>query len=149
MSLTRWDPISGTDDFFNRLLPSMFGRWPRSASVTSGDAKYDWAPSADISETETEYRIRAELPAVKREDIKVTVDAGGIIIEGQRKQQKEDKGEKFHRIESFQGSFSRSFALPDNVDTDAIRCENKDGVLMVHIPKVKAAAPKSKQIQIE
>jgi HSP20 family protein len=148
MNLTRWDPLSGTEDFFNRL-PSLFGRWPRQALATNGEAKYEWAPSADISETESEFRIRAELPAVKKEDIKVTVDAGGITIEGQRKERTEDKNEKFHRIESFRGSFSRSFSLPDNVNTDAIHCENKDGMLIVHIPKLKAAAPQSKQIKID
>jgi HSP20 family protein len=72
-----------------------------------------------------------------------------LTIEGERKQEKEDKTEKYHRVESFYGSFSRSFSLPENVDAEAIRCESKDGVLVVHLPKVQAAAPKSKQIKVE
>jgi HSP20 family protein len=119
MSLIRWEPFTSSDELFNRLLPSLFGRLPR----TNGDVKFDWAPSADISETEKEYLIRAELPAVKKEDVKVTVDQGMITIEGERKQEKEDKTEKYHRVESFQGSFTRSFSLPENANADAIRCE--------------------------
>ena len=149
MSLVRWEPFAGTEEIFNRLMPAMFGRWPRLSLPANGEPKYDWSPSADISETEKEYVIRAELPAVKKEDVKVTVDQGTITIEGERKQQKEDKNEKYHRVESFYGSFARSFSLPDNVNADAIKCESKDGVLTVHIPKTQAAAPKSKQIKVE
>src|ERR1019366_1865907 len=107
-----------------------------------GDFKVDWAPSADISETDKEYVIRAELPAVKKEDVQVTVDEGVITIKGERKQQKEDKNEKFHRVETFYGAFERGFSLPENVNADAIRCESKDGVLSVYIPKTET--PKHK-----
>src|SRR6185295_14730299 len=102
-----------------------------------------------ISETEKEYVIRAALPAVKKEDVRVTVDQGMITIEGERKQEKEDKNERFHRVESFYGAFSRSFSLPENANADAIRCETKDGVLTVHIPKTQIVAAKSKQIKVE
>jgi len=150
MSLIRWEPFSGTDDIFSRLMPSMMsGRWPRVSLPSTGETKFEWAPSADISETEKEFLIRAELPAVKKEDVKVTVDQGMITIEGERRQQKEDKTEKYHRVETFQGNFSRSFSLPENVNADAIRCESKDGVLIVHIPKVEVAAPKAKQIKVD
>jgi HSP20 family protein len=148
MSLVRWEPFTGFDEMFNRMLPASFGRWPRIALPSNGD-KYEWSPSSDISETEKEYLIRAELPAVKKEDVKVTVDQGMITIEGERKQEKEDKTEKYHRVESFHGTFSRSFSLPENASTDGIRCESKDGVLVVHIPKTKAEAPKAKQIKVE
>jgi len=149
MSLVRWEPFSGADEIFNRLMPAAFGRWPRLTLPANGDTKFEWAPSADISETEKEFLVRAELPAVKKEDVKVTVDQGMLTIQGERKQDKEDKTEKYHRVESFRGSFSRSFSLPENIDADAIRCESKDGVLVVHIPKVQAVAPKSKQIKVE
>jgi HSP20 family protein len=149
MSLVRWEPFSGADEIFNRLMPSTFGRWPRFNLPANGETKYEWAPSANISETEKEFLIRAELPAVKKEDVKVTVDQGVITIEGERRQEKEDKNEKFHRVESFYGSFSRSFSLPDNTNAEAIRCESKDGVLVVHIPKVQPAAQKAKQIKVE
>jgi HSP20 family protein len=115
----------------------------------NGGKTLDWAPSADISETEKEYVIRAQLPAVKKEDVQVTFDEGMITIKGERKQQKEDKNEKFHRVESFYGSFERSFSLPDNVNADAIRCDSKDGVLSVHIPKTETSKQKPKQITVQ
>ncbi len=146
MSLVRWDPFSDMDTFFNRLMPSSFTRWPQFSG--NGD-KAEWAPSADISETEREYVIRASLPAVKKEDVKVTVDAGMITIKGERKQQKDDKSEKYHRVESFYGSFERSFSLPENVNADAISCESKEGVLTVHIPKTEPQKAKPKQISVQ
>ena len=147
MSLIRWDPFADVDSMFNRMMSGQF--WPRLAPEGNGGAKLRWAPSADISETDKEYLIRAELPAVKKEDVQVTLDAGVITIKGERKQQKEDKNEKFHRVESFYGSFERSFSLPDNVNAEAIRCDSKDGVLSVHIPKTAAAASKPKQIAVQ
>jgi HSP20 family protein len=148
MSLIRWEPFTGSDELFNRLLPSLFGRFPRMTPPGSGDTKFEWSPSADISETDKEYLIRAELPAVKKEDVKVTVDQGVITIEGERKHEKEDKTEKYHRVESFQGTFIRSFSLPENINAEAICCESKDGVLTVHIPKAHTEKPKIKQIPV-
>src|SRR5579872_3078210 len=127
MRLVPWDPFTEMDAMFNRMLPRSFANWPRQGR--NGDAATEWAPSADISETDKEYLIRAELPAVKKEDVKVTVDGDMITIEGERKQQSEDKSEKYHRIESFHGTFARSFRLPDDIDSASIKCENKDGVL--------------------
>jgi HSP20 family protein len=149
MSLIRWDPFAAVDENFDRMMPSLFGRWPRMALDNSA-IKYEWRPSADISETDKEYLIRAELPAVKKDDVKVTFDGGVITIEGERKQQKDEKSEKVHRSESFYGSFARSFSLPDNINAEAIRCDSKDGVLTVHVPKLPARlAPQPKQIQVD
>jgi len=136
MALIRWTPFEGVDDLFNRMMPSMMLRpGQRFGRADEGRMVVEWSPSADISETDKEYLIRAELPAVKKEDVKVAIDQGVITISGERKQQQEDKTEKYHRIETFQGTFSRGFALPDDVDTAAIRCESREGVLTVHLPK--------------
>jgi HSP20 family protein len=148
MNLVRWDPFSEIDTLFNRAFPKTLAGWPRVGFDEGGETRFEWSPSADISETEKEYLIRAELPAVKKEDVKVTVADGMITIEGERKQQKEEKNEKFHRVEALYGSFSRSFSLPDNIDTNAIRCEDKDGVLTVHIPKTETEKRKPKQIEV-
>lgn len=148
MSLVRWDPFADMDTLFNRLMPSGFARWPR-LPTENGGKKLEWAPSADISETDKEYVIRAELPAVKKEDVAVTFDAGMITIKGERKQRTDDKTEKFHRVESFYGSFERSFLLPDNINSDAITCDSKEGVLTVHIPKVEMQTAKPKQISVQ
>ena len=114
----------------------------------NGSSKLEWSPSADISETENEYLIRAKLPAVKKEDVKVTVDNGMITIQGERKQQKEEKTEKFHRVDNVYGSFTRSFSLPENIDDKHITCESKDGVLTVHLPKTTVEKPKAVEIKV-
>jgi len=146
MSLVRWDPFAEMQSLFS----PMSRRWGLLPSLSeSGDITMAWSPSADISETDKEYVIRAALPAVKKEDVQVTLDDGIITIKGERKQQKEDKNEKFHRVESFYGSFERSFTVPDNVNADAIQCESKDGVLTVHIPKSEVTKQKPKQIAVQ
>jgi HSP20 family protein len=149
-NLVRWDPFSEFDQIdrmSNRMMRRAFAGWPRLA--LGEGTTLQWSPSADISETDKEYLIRAELPAVKKEDVKVTVDRGMITVEGERKQQKEEKDEKHHQIESFYGSFSRSFTLPDDVNVDAIRCEDKDGILTVHIPKTQTHKATPKQITVQ
>ena len=148
MSLIQWEPFTDAETVFNRLISGSLARWPRGLREGSG-GKLEWAPSADISETDREYVIRAELPAVKKEDVYVTFDDGMITIKGERKQQKEDKSEKYHRIESFHGTFARSFRLPDDIDSASIKCENKDGVLTVRIPKAEAATTKPVQIKVQ
>ena len=145
MSMVRWDPFASLDDMFARM-PSVFGRWPRMSN--DGDTA-EWAPSVDISETDTEYLLKAQLPAVKREDVHVTYDDGMLTISGERRQEKEQKGEKFHRIESFHGAFSRSFSLPEAIDAGTIRAEAKDGVITVHVPKSKVEAKKPTEIKIQ
>ncbi len=149
MNMVRWDPFTDMDTLLNRLMPRAPGSWPRFAVTDNGSPKFEWLPSADISETEKEYLVRAELPAVKKEDVKVTVDGGTITIEGERKQRKEEKNEKFHRVESVTGNFTRSFTLPDNVDEKNIRCESQDGVLTVHIPKTEIEKRKPIEIRVQ
>lgn len=149
MSIVRWDPLASAEEAFNQMLPSLLGRWPR-VTLNEGAGQVEWRPSADISETDKEYLIRAELPAVKKEGVRVTVDNGMLTIQGERTQAQEDKNERYHRIEAVYGSFQRSFALPDNANAEAIRCESKDGVLTVHVPKVaQTEKQKAKQIKVE
>jgi len=147
MSLIRWDPFTSIEESFNRFMPALVGQWPRMGF--NDGSKLEWRPSADITESDKEYLIRAELPAVKKEDVKVTIDNGVITIQGERKQEKEEKSEKQHRIERLYGSFSRSFSLPEGVNADAVRCESKDGVLTVHVPKPQSEKPKATQIKVE
>jgi len=147
MNIVRWEPFRSIEDVLGRM-PSLFDRWPR-ALETGGETRYDWLPSVDISETEAEYLVRAELPAVKKEDVHLTFDDGMLTLSGERKQKKEEKTEKLHRVESFYGKFSRSFSLPDNVDGVAIRAEAKDGVLTVHVPKLKSEPKKVTEIKVQ
>lgn len=139
MNITRWEPFREVEDMFRQYSP-FFAR----ALRRSNDDEGGWRPVADISETDQEYLIKAELPEVKKEDVKVTFDDGLLTISGERRNESKQKDENEIRVESFYGSFTRSFALPDNVDAKNIRAESKDGVLRVHIPKTapsKAAKP--------
>ena len=144
MSLIRWEPFYAMDDMF-KGLPALFGR----VTPFSGYANTDWSPSVDISESGEEYLIRATLPAVRKEDVSVTVDDGMLTLSGERRQKEEQNGEKFHKVESFYGNFSRAFALPEGIDAAAIRAESKDGVLTIHVPKTKVEAKKPTTIKVQ
>jgi HSP20 family protein len=146
MNVVRWEPFSAMDEMINRF-PSFFGRWPRFAADT--ESKLDWAPSVDISETGEEFLIRAALPAVKKEDVKVMVEDGMLTLSGERRQKEEQQDEKFHKVETYYGNFSRSFALPEAVDEAAIRAESKDGVLTIHVPKTKVETKKPTTIKVQ
>ena len=146
MSLIRWDPFADVENLFNRMMPRTT-RGPRLALEEDGGLTFEWSPSADISETDKEYLVRADLPGMKKEDVKVTFSDGVLTIQGERKQHKEESNEKFHRVENSYGSFSRAFSLPDNIKADAIRCESKEGVLSVHIPKSEQKKPKEITVQ--
>jgi HSP20 family protein len=148
MKLTQWEPFRDMEQFLARISPPSL--WPPTRALPElASAKLQWAPSADISETEQEYLIRAELPAVRKEDVQVTLEDGTITIRGERKQQQTEKTEKFHRVESFTGEFSRRFSLPDDADADGVKAESKDGVLTVHIPKRAVSKPAPLQIKVE
>ncbi|MDE2304137.1 MAG: Hsp20/alpha crystallin family protein [Gammaproteobacteria bacterium] len=141
MSLIRWEPLREMDEFFRPYLP-MLSRTRRNGDV-------EWAPTSNVSETEKEYLIKAELPEVKREDVKVELSGGVLTISGERKHEKQSKDENELRVESFYGSFSRSFSLPDDIDAGAIKAECKDGVLKVHIPKKQPSQPKAIAIDVK
>jgi HSP20 family protein len=141
MNLMRWEPFEAMDVMF----PSFFGGGrPRRAT-----GECDWSPAADISETETEYLIRAALPAVKKEDVAVTFEDGMLTLSGERRQKQEQQDEKFHRVESYYGSFSRTFALPDSIVEDAIKAEASDGMLTVHVPKRKPEEKTLTRIKVQ
>lgn len=146
MNLVKWNPFSELEDVSNRLN-SIFGRLP----VSTGQemlAVTDWTPIVDISETDKAYLIKGEIPGVKKEDVKVTIEDGMITMRGERRQEKEDKGEKFHRIERCYGSFMRSFRIPDDADESAVKAEFKDGMISVTIPKSEKAKSKPKEIEV-
>ena len=106
-------------------------------------------PRVDIAESDSEIEIRAEIPDVKKEDVKVGVDDGVLTIEGRRNKEKEEKGKRFHRIERSYGSFARSFTLPDHTDETKIKATFKDGMLNLHIPKTPNGKPKAIQVKVD
>lgn len=148
MALVRWDPFRELEDMSERLN-RMFAR----PAVRSGNGKEaltvaDWMPTVDISETDAEYLIKAELPEIKKEDVKVTVEEGVLTLQGERRQEKEEKGKRFHRVERSYGSFVRSFTLPESVDDAGVKAEYKDGVLALHLPKTERVKPKAIDVKV-
>ncbi len=146
MAIIKWQPLREIEDLFDRYTRAM--GLPSSQSqelITTGD----WSPRVDISETDNEFVIKAEIPEVKKEDVKVSVDNGVLTVRGERKQEKEEKGKKFHRVERYYGSFVRSFTLPDNVDGTKIKASFKDGMLNLQIPKTAEAKPKPIEVKVE
>jgi HSP20 family protein len=145
MELMKWNPWREIEDIFDRYTKAL-GQ-PRGTGqelISTGD----WAPRVDISETDTEFVIKAEIPEVNKDDVSVTVDNGILTIKGERKKEKEEKGKKFHRIERYYGSFIRSFNLPDNVDEANIKASFKDGMLNLNMKKTKESKPKQIEIKI-
>jgi HSP20 family protein len=147
MRVIKWEPFRDVDDVFDRFFADAFRRFPRQAAESR--PALDWAPLADVSETEGEYLIKAELPEVRKEDVNVTVLDGVLTLSGERKQEKHADGEKLHRVERQYGAFVRRFALPENADEQAIRAESKDGVIVIHVPKHKVVQPEPRQIQVQ
>ena len=148
-ALTRWDPFKEMEETQNRLA-RIFGLTP--ARVANGDKESmtitQWAPSVDIVEDDKEWLVKADLPEVKKEDVKVTVENGVLTITGERKFEKEEKDKKYHRIERSYGNFLRSFTLPDAADCSKVNAEFKDGVLKVHLPKSEQAKPKAVEVKV-
>jgi HSP20 family protein len=147
MNLMKWDPFRELEDVSNRLN-RVFGRPLARMEPNEMFTVADWAPSADISETDTAYLIKAEIPGVNKEDVKVTIENGMLTIQGERKMEKEEKDKKFHRIERSYGSFMRSFRVPDDADESAVKAEFKDGVLNVTLTKSAKAKPKAINVSV-
>jgi HSP20 family protein len=146
-TLTRWEPLGEMEEFQNRLS-TLFSRPLRRGNGREEITLPEWTPLADITEDEKEYLIKADLPGMKKEDVKVTVENGVLIISGERQFEKEEKKRKYHRVERGYGTFMRSFTLPDDADGDKIKAEFKNGLLTVHLPKSEHAKPKQIEVNV-
>ncbi len=145
---TRWDPFKELEDM-ERRLSTWFGRpLHRREGGKEALTVAEWVPLVDIEENDKEYVIKAELPEMKKEDIKVSVEDDVLCISGERKHEKEEKGKKYHRVERSYGCFERSFTLPDDADGTKVTAEYKDGVLKVHLPKSEKAKPKAIEVKV-
>jgi len=129
-------------------LNRLFGDAPFQRTDEEGMSLSAWLPAVDVQETDHEYLIKADLPDVKKEDVKVELLDGALTIEGERRQEQETKGTKFHKIERAYGKFLRRFALPTQVDASKVQAEFKNGVLNVHLPKSATAKPKAIDVKV-
>ena len=146
-----WNPLREIDEAQNRLSRFFLGGFPNR--MGSGEihslAVADWSPEVDISEDDHGYLLKADLPEMKRDDVKVTVEDGVLSVSGERKTEKEDQKKKFHRIERCYGTFRRSFTLPEDADSTKVTAEFRDGVLKVHLPTTTRARLKALEVKVQ
>jgi len=144
-TLTRWEPFRGLNtlqDQVNRLLEDSI----RGAGSNSSLAA--WAPAVDIYETESELVVTADLPGINENDIDVRVENNMLTVRGERKLEKTINEDNMLRVERAYGSFSRSFSLPNSVNTEAIKADYHDGVLTVKLPKREESKPKQVKVNV-
>lgn len=147
--LTRWEPFGGIrrrGDVFseltrmqeemNRYFDDFFGEQRRGLDEGA------WLPAVDVSETDADFVVRAELPGMAQNEIEINVQDNILTLKGEKKQEKKEEKENFHRLERSYGSFSRSFTLPAGVKPEDIKASFKDGVLEVTMPKAEEVKPK-------
>jgi len=147
-TIVPWNPFREMEDLQTRLMNALNLNAARGNESEGRVAKVQWAPVVDITEDETGYVINAELPEVRKQDVKVTVENGVLTLTGERVLEKEEKGRKYHRIELAYGSFARSFTLPEDADTAKVTAVFKDGVLKVQVAKAEAAKPKQIEVTV-
>jgi len=130
-------------DEINRMFEEFNGR------SFEGEDRARLVPAADISENKDNFVVTAELPGIRKEDIKVTVQNNMFTISGEKKRDVEDKGDTWHRVERSYGIFARSFELPAMIDANKIKADFKDGVLTIELPKAEDAKPKEIMIDVK
>src|SRR6202162_4920373 len=149
--LITWNPLREMDEAQNRFNPFFLAGFPNR--MGSGDIHSltvaDWSPEVDISEGDRGYLLKADLPEMKKDDVRVTVEDGILSVSGERKSEKEDQKRKFHRIERCYGTFRRSFTLPEDADSTKVTAEFRDGVLKVHLPTTPEASSKAIEVKVQ
>ena len=145
-SVTRWSPtgdFASVQDELNRVMKDVFGRrWLKD----EGGAVV-WQPPIDIEEQPDRYTIHVELPGMKLEDLKITLEDNRLVIRGEKARTEEQKNAAYHRLERVYGTFERSFTLTHAVKSDKIEATYRDGILEVTVPKAEEA--KAREIQIK
>lgn len=153
MTLVRFNPARELLDLereFNRMFNSFGNRF----GLTKKDGKDDeyenavWVPLTDVAEDNDNYYLKADLPGIKKEDVKISYSDGSLSISGERSQEKETKDKKFHRIERSYGKYYRSFSIPNEIKEDKIKAEFTDGQLNITIPKAEEVKPKEISIKV-
>ena len=147
-----WNPLRQMEQATqNRLNPFFLGGFPNRMGSGEIDslAVADWSPEVDISEDDRGYLLKADLPEMKKDEVRVTVEDGILSVSGERKSEKEDLKKKFHRIERCYGTFRRSFTLPEDADSTKVTAEFHDGVLKVHLPTTPIGRSKAIEVKVK
>jgi len=144
--LTRWDPfhdILSIKENFDRLLQDYFG------GFSEKKAEEVWYPLIDIKENPDEIVVAAEIPGMKKSDIKLAISDNQLSIQGERKMEKEEKNETYYRIERTYGKFKRVITLPSEVEDEKVTATYKDGILQIRLPKSEKGKPKKIDINVK
>jgi HSP20 family protein len=139
--VSRYGLAGELDRMFDEIWRGFGARRVRNAPA-------DFAPHMDVSESEGEFRIAAELPGVEQDDIEVTLEDGTLTIKGERKDDRKEKDAGFRRVETLRGSFRRSIRLPEEVDQEAVKARYRNGVLELSLPKLPEAKPEVRKIPV-
>ena len=147
MAIVRYDPfrdLRTLQEEVNRLFSTNLTR----SFGDEGIGRGAWAPSVDIYENKDQIVLEAELPGMKQEDFDLSIENNVITLRGERRFEKSDESDNYHRVERSYGKFERSFTLPDKADGTKVNAEFKDGVLQVHLPKTEKPATKAVEVKI-
>ena len=148
LSPVRWDPFgefSTLQERMNRLFEDLIPATRKGEEELNTGTFY---PAVDISEGEKDITLKAELPGIDKKDVHLEINDGVITLRGERKIEKEDEKEHYHRVERSYGSFNRSFTLPTTVDSGKVKANYKDGILEVTLPRKEEAKPKSIPVEV-
>jgi HSP20 family protein len=145
MTLKKWEPLHELDDLLERSRRNL-GLTPWFNRDWNGEK--DWCPRVDIGEADGRFQIKAEIPGVKKEDVKVTVQNGVLTLQGERHEEETEQGLHFHRVERFHGSFSRSFTLPPSVDPSQVKAQFTDGVLTISLAKLPGSESAAQEVPV-
>ena len=145
--LTRWDPFrefTTLQDRMNRLFRDSFGPEGREESLTTSS----FAPPVDVYEDEHNVTLKIEVPGIDEKDIDIRVENNLLTVHGERKIEKEEREENYRRVERQYGSFTRTFTLPNTVDTENVQATYDKGVLKITLPKKAEAKPKQIKVNV-
>ena len=144
MELVRWEPFAG----FGSLRSVFNDLFDGNDHSEMQPNKSKWYPAVDVLESKDSYLVRAELPGMKKEDIKVEVKDGTLVLTGESKSEKPAEGVEYRHVERVASKFWRSLSLPDTVKQDGIVATYKDGILEIRVPKAEEAKPRQIEISV-
>ena len=151
MALVRWNPakeLMNVEREFNKLFSSFSNMFGTERNSNEDFENAVWSPLTDVSEHEDKFMLSFDLPGVDKKDVKISYKNGTLSVSGERKESKEDKNSKFHRIERVHGKFYREFTLPVDIQEEKIEANFKDGILNIVLPKSEKAKPKEIEVKV-
>lgn len=148
MKLVRWNPVrdlTGIEEEMNNIFDNFFGLPRRRVDF----GRYGWTPRVNVEENDERYEVTAEVPGMEKEDINIDIRDHTLTLKGEKKLEEEKKDKDFRLLERCYGEFTRTFKLPEDVDTAKIEAAYKNGILMIDIPKTEKAKPKEIKVKVK